>query len=171
MSESERSFFRVHGLAGLRVERLDDRRWEEEEHAIRSDWTEAREAPDSEIARWLDRVEQKLDLLLDRLEVDNPQKALRFHAQGVVISGGGISFDSEQRFGEGDRLLVELELGVPPVFIRCLGSVVRCEKRDSDYRMMIRFEVIREVDRDRIIEYALETERRSIQSGGGSAAA
>ena len=166
MSVSEqRNFFRARGRVGLRVQQLSAERWDAEERNIRSDWSEPKELPESELTAWLERLEQKLDLLLDRLDIPNPARALRTESQDVVISGGGLSFESEHCFAEGAGLLVELDVGKKCAWIRCLGSVVRCEVFDEGlgFKVVVRFDVIREVDRDRIIEFALETERRCIQ--------
>ena len=162
--KENRCYFRVSGLVGLHVSPLSDAQWQAEERAIGSDWAPPRTASEeNELTHWLDRVEQKLDLLLDHLEIPNPCRALRTKPQEVVISGGGLSYQSAQPFDAGQRVVIELEIGLPTVWIRCLGSVIRSEPEERGFKVALRFDVIREADRDRIIKYALENERRRVR--------
>jgi len=169
-SGAERSFFRVRTRIGLHLRRLGDAEWEAEQHAIIGDRSSADDGIGPELARRLVRLERKLDRILDHLGALDCDRLVRTVPRDVSLSGSGIAFEGEEQLAAGDRVLLVLELdGELPVRIRALGRVVPDQGTDTGHA--VEFVVIREVDRDRIIEHTLEIERRRIRQRGSAAEA
>jgi len=165
-----RGFFRVNTRIGLKMYRVDRKRWEAESRTILEDRSEPDPTIDLELARWLDRIEQKLDRVLEQLANAAVVGNAHGKARDLVLSGSGIHFHEEASLFAGDSLLLELELPRTRVVrIRCLGTVVRVDASDEGSGVAVRFDVIREVDRDRIVEYTLEVQRGQLRGRRGSA--
>jgi hypothetical protein len=164
----ERSFFRVRGNVGMRVERVSLERWKLEEAAILADRSAPVDAVDPELAHWLERIEHKLDLVLDHLGVPNDEPLVQLQTRSVLLSGSGVRFDGDEPLHEGDRVLLWLEFeGDAAVHLRALARVTDVNGSEEGGRIEVRFDVIREIDRDRVIEYTLEMERRRIRARAG----
>ena len=168
-SEHARSYFRVETRIGLRVHALDPDRWEAESRAILEDRSRPLQGVDPELASWLDRIERKLDRLLEATGSAASGEIAHTEFRDVVLSGSGIRLGDASELEVGQPALLELELPVSPVVrIRCLGTVAREEGAGEDREVAVRFDVIREADRDRIVQYTLEVQRTElrVRSGG-----
>ena len=170
-TEPNRGFFRVAAQVGLRVEPVGPEQWAETELALQADPTAVSKQVEPELAAWLERLERKLDLVLEQVGAPVSMRAEHPEVQEVMLSGSGIRFDAGHAFDEGAPVRIDLELpGSPSVLIQCLGKIVRLEDSgDAAHPCAIRFEVIREVDRDRIVQHTLAIQRHRLQQGRGAA--
>jgi len=114
-------------------------------------------------------LDKKLDMIISLLdEKGEKQKMLQKKTIKVNIGGMGLRFPAEEQFKKGD--ILELKMGfplVPPVNILALGEVVRTEKEQGEeqlFQTAIKFAVIDEEDRERIIRYIFQRQRESIRA-------
>ena len=157
---SERSYFRVRSVVGLRLQTIEPERWDVEEKRILGDRSDPTEGIYPDLARWLERLEHKLDLVLTQLDIEPPAGAERPPRREVRLSGSGIGLGDEGLLRDGDAVLIELELdGEPAVRINALGRVRLAPAGEGASPVEIDFDVIREIDRDHVIEYTLDMER------------
>lgn len=86
-----------------------------------------------------------------------------YQMETINISGGGLMLKSPIRFPEGESLELEILLPQRGV-VEALGKVVRVEEKkggNSPYYLLgIEFTVIKEADRQKIISYVFELQRR-----------
>ena len=165
VQSGERGYFRVRSVLGLRLQPIEPDRWELEEKRILADRSDPTEGIYPDLARWLERLEHKLDLVLAKLDVEPPAGAERPPRREVRLSGSGIGLDEDDRLRDGDAVLIELELdGEPPVRLNALGRVRVAPPGEGASPVEIGFDVIREVDRDHVIEYTLDMERCRIRA-------
>lgn len=124
-----------------------------------------------EAQRQLDRIEEKLDRILDHLglaAVDGASAPRR--VIDVDISGSGLRFRTRQRYDEGTLLEIDLELPLsPPARMRALISVVRCSRPDGpspdgDWMLAGQYDAIHEDDRGAIVRYTFDRQREEKRS-------
>ena len=119
------------------------------------------------LARHLQLIERKLDLILSHLLLDREGiKSLRLHR--VSISGSGMRFTSEVPYQTGDLLEIKMVLPVcPPVALSTPAGVVWVkEVQRGDMRLYetgVRFEGITEDVRDEIIRYTFARQRELLR--------
>ena len=158
-NEDDRGYFRVATRVGLSIRVVSEVEWEAAVETIETNAPLA-SAIEPETARILDRLEQKLDLVLEHLGTPNPQRIRHPELQDVQLSGSGVRLSLPTDFAAGDRVQVELDLSpMPTDRIVSLGTIVVSEPGGT----AIRFDVIREEDRDRIVQHTLAVERSRVR--------
>lgn len=116
---------------------------------------------DPGLAEWLVRVEEKLDLLLDRAGIA-PLGFLPKREGEVVLSGSGLRVPSAgAAIPIGTLLLLELDLPLYPTHrVRCLAAVVHSEDGSRKERgIALEIRCIHEHDRDAIVRHTLAVQR------------
>ena len=118
---------------------------------------EGRGEADPALVSMLVNLDKKLDLIIDLLdEKGERKKSLKEKTRKVNIGGAGLRFQTEREFQKGDFL----ELTVP-----ALGEVTRVERNERGYfTTAVKFNVINEDDRDRIIRYVFQKQREHLRA-------
>ncbi len=117
------------------------------------------EASDDPILAALERIERKVDRVLERLEWDDRSPPMR--SMSVNLSGAGVRFGSEWPLESGSCVDLALVLpGEPPMRMRAFGEVVRSRKvgRPSGglFEIAVSFVTITARDRESIIRYTFQ---------------
>ncbi len=94
------------------------------------------------------RIEAEMLIRIKTGESDEGFKQVR-----VNISGGGFRIRSNDRYDGNPELDVEITLPNNIVVRNVIGKVLESSKRDTLWETRVRFEQIREEDRDEIIKY------------------
>jgi hypothetical protein len=120
------------------------------------------------VLRWLDF---KLDLILDQLRSRERQAAFPHHLETIDISGAGIGMIDCGQLKLGERIIMAFNLpDSPSQPIYSVGEVVRVAEDpscDGQARAAVRFEEIAESDRERIIRFTFNQQRRLISQRKG----
>ena len=120
--------------------------------------------PDDQLfAQWLQNIDAKLDEILRLLTIQHDG----FHCLNLTkvnISGGGMSFKTEQNFSRGDILEVKLMLLLQKsVAVFLYGEVLEISKPNPEYNTSIQFINMDEFIRDEIVRFVFETEREILR--------
>ncbi len=157
-----RGFFRVRTRIAVRA-RLAS---ETEAQAFLSELASRREGPslpiDPILALRLDRLEQKLDLVLSTLRRDATPPLGVEHQQTITLSGNGLELTPDEPVEPGSDLLVELRIPVsPPRLVRLLARAVTgaAASGESKERIALTYVAIDENDREAIIRHVFDVER------------
>lgn len=123
---------------------------------------DASESPDPLIAM-LERIDVKLDRILDRLESNDRWPPLQ--NMPINLSGAGVRFGCESPMTPGAFLELALVLpGDRPARICTFGEVVRQTKRgrsrNGAYESAVSFVALSERDRESIIRYTFQVSGR-----------
>ncbi|MEM7409205.1 MAG: PilZ domain-containing protein [Myxococcota bacterium] len=160
----KRDYFRVQTQLPLRAQVISAGERSRLEREIYAGETGDLGDVDPQLAAWMDRLEVKLDRILEILGEDR-QELRPSEVHDVVISGSGISWVTQDPVAHDATLLLEFELPGPPAQrVRCLGVVVRTIPRDDGSEVACGFSAIREEDRESIIRHCLDVERFALRS-------
>ncbi len=105
-------------------------------------------------------------------ELDEGKKTPRSRRQSVVISGSGMDFLSDESFSPEERILCHMTFTVYPyATLRLKSRVIRVLPYGQDgtrHRVCVNFEEVPENDRELLIRFVNELERRQrIQQNDG----
>jgi hypothetical protein len=117
---------------------------------------------------YLSRIEEKLDRVLQRLDPDCGSDVLVSYGTTQNISGAGISLMLDERLEAGQ--LVSISLSVPGFsigFLQAYGEVVRVvpgkHHGGQSFETAIKFLIINEDEREKLISYAFRMQRKAIR--------
>lgn len=157
-----RSFFRVRTRIPVRHRLLT----EGEAQAFLSELASKRAdrfvPMDPVIAARLDRLEQKLDLVLAALRREVERPLGPEDQQTITLSGSGLELETSDSLSIGEELLVEMRVpGSPARIVRALGRVVIESARSNagKGRVALAFDAIDEHDREAIVRHVFDVER------------
>ena len=165
MESERREFFRVSTTLPVRARIVDPAEQEQVEGEIRLRRTPDLSTIDPTLAGWLDEIEGKLDRVLETLVANEHDWITTGGLTPLQLSGGGICFPVRENVAEGTLLLVELTLGGVPrrrvrATARTLGEgSARAPEADGP-QVAVQFETITPEDRDAVVAYTLEVQRR-----------
>ncbi|MGO9377420.1 MAG: PilZ domain-containing protein [Dissulfurispiraceae bacterium] len=159
-----REFSRVDAVIPLDVRLI----LPEEKHNVRSllvgettlpDYQVPPEVEDVVLSEWLKLLNSKLDAIIaslasrdDRVPVISQKK--------VNISGGGLSFDSQEKYQPGDVLEMKMMLPISPVSILyAYGEVVDVRIIGNYYHTGVKFISIDDEIRDEIVKFVFKAQR------------
>jgi len=119
---------------------------------------------DSEVARFLEGLDHKVNLLLEL--ASDKSNANDLPRTSVEISACGISFPCTD-LNEGDRILLTVALpGRPQRTIEVIASVIRTIDDPPDRWVAATFDQITGADRERLVRFALQLQRELAQLHG-----
>jgi hypothetical protein len=125
------------------------------------------EIPDQALAEWLAMINRKLDLILNTL---GAQK-MGFNAlpvRQISISGGGLSFHSQEPFTRGDIVEVMMVLSSgTSVALYIYGEVVAADRRDDSFEIGLKFVAMGDEIREEICRFVFERERQILRDKRG----
>ncbi len=126
---------------------------------------------DTAILERLDKIEEKLDLLLIAagMEVEKSTTTAMVIAQINDLSGSGIRMVSQMAMSEGWYLKLTFNIpGEQPFYIETIARVIRSGSQDKDgyFETAGQFEAICEEDQDRIIAYVFRRKREFAHNRG-----
>jgi hypothetical protein len=121
------------------------------------------EIQDQALAEWLSVINRKLDLILNTL---GAQK-LGFNSlpvQSINISGGGLSFISQEPFNRGDIVEVMMVLASgTSVAVYVYGEVVAADQRKDGFEIGLKFVAMDDPIREEICKFVFERERQILR--------
>jgi len=165
----ERSYFRVPTWLEVRCRVVGSEEAERLEAQILGQAPLDLSLLEPSLAIWLQRIEEKLDHLLTRLDPDAPVSIALEGLQEVALSGAGMSFGVRERVESGAILALEFVLpGAPGRRVHCLADIAAAADAGGQppARLAVAFRVIHEADRDAIVRHVLEVQRSQILSRG-----
>jgi hypothetical protein len=121
---------------------------------------------DPAIYEWVKFIDAKLDIIL-QLIFEN-KKMFDMPLEVCDLSGSGMSIISPDKFSPGDTLEIKALYPLSPTnILRLYGDVVRSEKVANGYLTALKFTVIDDSVRDKIIRLVFDREREAIRKRRG----
>jgi hypothetical protein len=149
--DERRRYFRIEDSIGVRYERLRDEEVEERQAAI--------DRGDFEGNNQLQKAERQLQLLIDKLRVQNPefaeavhllntkfnsiksdlpsQRELRLTVKRASISACGVSFEMGEQFRAGDKIYLDITLLPTDLHVHTLAKVVKCMASENPNKWIL----------------------------------
>lgn len=123
-----------------------------------------------EILKVLVGLDAKIDAVIHFLGSGDRRPLALFNPRWVDLGGSGIRFIVPDPVGEGDHVELRLQLpdfeGAPvPILGRVIRVVPSPRKDEPGSEVAVRYDLIEEEDRDRIIRYIFTRQREAIRSG------
>jgi len=126
----------------------------------------------SRLTYQLAELNSKMDYLIALAEGRPPEQLAPRYRDVLDFSGAGLGFVENKALAEGSVLRMAIELSrFPRQVAHCLGEVVRCEPRAAlgganarEFTIGVRFTVINEDDRERIIRHVFKMQRRYLRN-------
>jgi F0F1-type ATP synthase assembly protein I len=117
---------------------------------------------------YLNRIEEKLDQVMQKLDPDACGGETSTYGMARNISGAGVNLILDEAFEEGQLVLISLSVpGFSIGFLQAYGEVVRVEPVTKNNRQTfetsIKFLVISEDEREKLISYAFYMQRQAIR--------
>jgi hypothetical protein len=114
---------------------------------------------DPALAEWLTMLNAKLDAIANIIS-QQPDKSARSCQKKVNISGGGLSFDSNEKYSIGDLLEIKMVLPLNiSSTIYVYGEVVDVRAREDHFQTAVRFMTIDDEIREQIVQFVFKTQR------------
>lgn len=178
--EERRRYFRIEDTVGIDFEKISRVEAQQREHEMqKTDYF----TPDS-----LHTIERQLQVLIDKLRIQNPQFAeavdllnAKFNtlkqmniekniAHGhktnirqVNISACGMSFDEEEQIDIGQKLYLDLTLLPTDIHVFTLGDVVGCHESKStksDWTIRVDFYGMSREDEELMVQHIVKRQGR-----------
>jgi hypothetical protein len=125
------------------------------------------EVDDIVLAEWLKMINAKLDAIISAL-ADQNEKVPIISQKLVNISGGGLSFDSAEKYESGDLLEMKIMLPITPVYtLYIYGEVVDVRAKDNQYHTAVKFVTLDDEIRDHIVKFVFKTQRDFLRKKRG----
>jgi hypothetical protein len=119
---------------------------------------------DPQLAEWLKFINVKLDTLLSCLNRGEDATG-NMILTAVKIGGGGFSFTAAQPYDPADTLEVKMLLPSPtPTLLYLYCEVVQSEARNGGYFTALRFILLDDAVRDKILRFVFEKEREMLRA-------
>lgn len=117
----------------------------------------------------LNRIEEKLDRILAKLDPESTSEKVASYGTAQNISGAGVNLILEDAFDAGQLLLISLSVpGFSIGFLKAYGEVVRVVPHKGEGRQLfdtsIKFLIISEDEREKLIAYAFRRQRQAIRN-------
>jgi c-di-GMP-binding flagellar brake protein YcgR len=118
------------------------------------------------------RIEEKVDRILSKLDPETKPDEVVTYGTSQNISGAGVSLSLNEALEAGQLVLISLSVpGFSIGFLEAYGEVVRVsEDKGTDRRLFntsIKFLIIDENEREKLISYAFYRQRQEIRSQAG----
>ncbi len=158
----QRSFFRVRARIPMRYRALAPGEFEKIRAEIRTPRHES-EGIDPVLGGWMQRLDDKLDLLLSYHDPDQPAPLGSRDARQVEVSGSGMRFEAKDPVEAGEDILLEFQLpGSVPRRVRSIARVIRNLEPhgpEQEREIAVSFRVIDEGDREAIVHFSNVVQR------------
>jgi c-di-GMP-binding flagellar brake protein YcgR len=119
------------------------------------------------LGEWLKIINTKIDTVI-RLITLQREGYFCLSYKAINISGGGMSFPSQQEMVLGDILEIKIMLTQQqPLALSVYGEVVKARKIDGGFFIAVRYVHMDEFVRDEIIRFVFEREREIIREKRG----
>jgi len=119
---------------------------------------------DPQLAEWLRFLNVKMDTILGYLDKEHENTG-NMVLTSVMIGGGGFSFTSSEPYALTDMLEVKILLpSATPVLLYLYCEVVQSEARSDGYFTALRFILIEDSIRDKILRFVFEKERELLRA-------
>lgn len=127
-------------------------------------------------------AERQLQLLIDKLRVQNPEyaeaihllntkfnslkdqtpafAALRSLIKRASISACGVSFESDERMREGDQLYLDLTLLPTDLHVHTLAEVVGCREMDKQWLLSVDFFGLSHENEELMVQHIVKRQGR-----------
>lgn len=117
----------------------------------------------------LNRIEEKLDRILGKLDPDSTSGEAISYGTAQNISGAGVNLLLEDAFEAGQLVLISISVpGFSIGFLKTYGEVVRVipsgRKDRQLFETSIKFLIISEEEREKLIAYAFQKQRQAIRN-------
>jgi hypothetical protein len=114
---------------------------------------------DPVLAEWLKMLNAKLDALVNIMSIRD-EKTPRISQKKVNISGGGLSFDSSEKYRIGDMLEIKMILPVTlSSTLYVYGEVVDVRAREDFFQTAVKFITIDDDIREQIVQFVFKAQR------------
>jgi hypothetical protein len=126
------------------------------------------ETKDAEIAEYFRILNAKLDLIAQAFVLQDVEESEQKN-RNVNLSASGLAFDNHEALQIGDHLEVRMVLGSIVAVILLQAKVVYCKNNAQDhpsklpYLIGLEYENIQEQDRETLIQYILQRQKRQIR--------
>lgn len=122
-----------------------------------------------QFTQYLDRIDEKLDRILEKLECDRSDILPAVDATIKDISGSGIGLVLSESIETGQLLQISMNLpGFPLNSFQAYGKVVRISPRGGQgeglFDAAVQFLHISEVDREQLIAFSFSAQRKAIRT-------
>lgn len=117
----------------------------------------------------LNRVEEKIDRILEKLDPDHEPTEIVSYGKAQNVSGAGVNLILEDAFEPGQLVMVSLSVpGFSIGFLQAYGEIVRVNPQEGEgrpsYETSIKFLMISEEEREKLIAYAFQRQRELIRN-------
>jgi hypothetical protein len=122
---------------------------------------------DPVLAEWFNMLNAKLDAIVRLMAVQN-ETIPCISQKRVNISGGGLSFDTPERYKIGDML--EIKMVLPVTLTSTLfvyGEVIDVRARDDYFQTAVKFITIDDEIREHIVQFVFKTQRDLLRHNKG----
>jgi hypothetical protein len=163
----QRSYYRVLTRIPIRIRRLDPSEVPSVSMLIANPVDPFVEVSDPALAVVLQRVENKLDVVLSHLEPGHPRPLGDRDIQKVSLSASGVGCEMNEQLSLHDDVLVEFLLPEAPArHVRAIARPVMPGDLADGVRgtpQAFAFHVISDADRDAIVHYSYDVQRLQLR--------
>jgi hypothetical protein len=168
--ENKRSFARIKTFLAMKVRLVspDEKKYIEKKMGENQALLLKPPSPSSDpaIQEWMQFLDAKLNLIL-QIIFEN-QKEFEMPSELCWLSGGGISIVVPEKYAKGDTLELKiLYPSYPPQILYLYGEVLRAEKEGDNYLTALKFTMIDDLVRDKIVQLVFDKEREIIRKKKG----
>lgn len=113
------------------------------------------------LANYLNNQNQKLNLLLSYLLIQQDDEAYRYKTSSFGASK--FTFESKTALNLTQKAQVKLFLEHPPSAIYCYATVTQCTETETGYHIEMAYELLRDIDQDLLIKAALFQQQKVLK--------
>jgi hypothetical protein len=125
------------------------------------------EVEDIVLSEWLKMLNSKLDAILASI-ASRDEGVPIISQKKVNISGGGLSFDTKEKFNAGDVLEMKIMLPISPgSILYAYGEVVDVRIAGNYYHTAVKYISIDDEIRDEIVKFVFKTQRDILRKKRG----
>ncbi|MCP3698882.1 MAG: PilZ domain-containing protein [Aliivibrio sp.] len=113
------------------------------------------------LANYLNNQNQKLNLLLSYLLIQQDDQAYRYKT--VSFGASKFTFESKTALNLTQKAKVKLFLEHPPSAIYCYARVTQCTETETGYLIEMAYDLLRDIDQDLLIKAALFQQQKVLK--------
>ncbi|WP_045210656.1 PilZ domain-containing protein [Desulfonatronovibrio magnus] len=123
-----------------------------------------------ELVAFLKGMDEKLNMILSLLNQGSIQDDFPIAAEVIEISGAGLQFVSETSFEVDDNLEMALILSQFPLkVVGVVGRIHRMEKIKKIPVWVVEFTSVRDIEREKIVQFVFQEQREQIRGSKSEA--